>query len=74
MYICSTIRIEYPVLLTTILCTIIKVERFKVHQSWEDALHARFDCYSGDPVTSDDEWGHLQVLYDIINNSINRTL
>ena len=39
----------------------VQVERFKLRQSWEDALHARFDCYTGDPVTSDDEWGHLQV-------------
>ena len=40
---------------------VTQVERFKLRQSWEDALHARFDCYTGDPVTSDDEWGHLQV-------------
>jgi len=38
-----------------------KVERFKLRQSWEDALHARFDCFTGDPVTTDEEWGHLQI-------------
>jgi len=37
------------------------VEKFKHMQSWEHALHSRFDCYTGDAVTEDDGWGHLQV-------------
>ena len=37
-----------------------------MRQSWEDALHARFDCFTGDPVTTDDEWGHLQVMVVIL--------
>lgn len=39
----------------------VQVESFKLHQSWEDALHSRFDCHTGDPVTDDQGWGHLQV-------------
>ena len=38
-----------------------QVERFKQRQSWEHALHARFNCFNGDSVTEDDQWGHLQV-------------
>ena len=37
------------------------MEKFKHKQSWEHALHSRFDCYTGDVVTEDDGWGHLQV-------------
>ena len=38
-----------------------------MRQSWEDALHARFDCFTGDPVTTDEEWGHLQVIHDVVS-------
>jgi phosphorylase kinase alpha/beta subunit len=38
-----------------------KVEKFKHRQVWEDALHARFDCYSGDEVMDHNNWGHLQI-------------
>ncbi|KAL5467658.1 hypothetical protein EMCRGX_G031920 [Ephydatia muelleri] len=38
-----------------------KVEKFKSTQNWEDALHAKFDYMTGDPVTNDDSWGHLQI-------------
>eukprot|EP00731_Ephydatia_muelleri_P025992 Em0018g92a len=41
-----------------------KVEKFKSTQNWEDALHAKFDYMTGDPVTNDDSWGHLQVRRD----------
>ena len=37
------------------------MEKFKSTQNWEDALHAKFDYMTGDPVTNDDSWGHLQV-------------
>ena len=40
----------------------LQVERFKHRQCWEDALHARFDCHTGDAVMDDETWGHLQVL------------
>ncbi len=38
-----------------------KVERFKQTQDPLDALHAKYDTESGDPVVGDDEWGHLQL-------------
>lgn len=38
-----------------------KVERFKQTQDPLDALHAKYDTGSGDPVVGDDEWGHLQL-------------
>jgi len=39
----------------------VQVERFKYRQSWDNALHARFDYMTGDHVTDDESWGHLQV-------------
>ena len=39
----------------------VQVERFKHRQNWEDALHSRFDCHTGDEVMDHDSWGHLQV-------------
>lgn len=38
-----------------------KVEHFKVTQSTEDALHAKYSTNSGDTVVGDDQWGHLQL-------------
>ncbi|MCB1800088.1 MAG: glycoside hydrolase family 15 protein [Gammaproteobacteria bacterium] len=38
-----------------------KVERFKQTQDPRDALHAKYDTATGDPVVGDDEWGHLQL-------------
>jgi phosphorylase kinase alpha/beta subunit len=38
-----------------------KVERFKQTQDPLDALHAKYDTSTGDPVVGDDEWGHLQL-------------
>jgi phosphorylase kinase alpha/beta subunit len=38
-----------------------KVERFKQTQDPLDALHAKYDTGSGDPVVGDHEWGHLQI-------------
>lgn len=38
-----------------------KVERFKYTQSPLDALHAKYDTRTGQPVVGDEEWGHLQL-------------
>lgn len=38
-----------------------KVEQFKNHQSAENALHAKYETQTGEPVVGDDEWGHLQL-------------
>ena len=38
-----------------------KVERFKHTQDPLDALHAKYDTATGQPVVGDDEWGHLQL-------------
>lgn len=38
-----------------------KVERFKHTQHPLDALHAKYDTKTGEPVVGDDEWGHLQL-------------
>ena len=38
-----------------------KVERFKHSLDPLDALHAKYDSSSGDPVVADDGWGHLQL-------------
>src|SRR5262249_21736976 len=38
-----------------------KVERFKHTQNPLDALHAKYDPHTGEPVVGDTEWGHLQL-------------
>lgn len=38
-----------------------KVERFKTSLERLDAIHAKFDTATGDPVVADDGWGHLQL-------------
>ena len=38
-----------------------KVERFKTSLERLDAIHAKFDTATGDPVVPDDGWGHLQL-------------
>jgi phosphorylase kinase alpha/beta subunit len=38
-----------------------KVERFKHSLHRLDAIHAKFDTGSGNPVVPDDGWGHLQL-------------
>lgn len=38
-----------------------KVERFKVTQAIEDALHAKYSTATGDTVVGDAQWGHLQL-------------
>ena len=38
-----------------------QVEQFKVNWLETDALHSRFDPFTGDLVTEDMSWGHLQV-------------
>ena len=38
-----------------------KVERFKSSLDPLDALHAKYDSSSGEPVVADDGWGHLQL-------------
>ena len=48
-------------LLNAMLRQAPKVERFKHSLDRLDALHAKFDTPSGDPVVPDDGWGHLQL-------------
>ncbi len=48
-------------LLTAMLRQARKVERFKHSLDRHDAIHAKFDTASGDPVVADDGWGHLQL-------------
>ena len=38
-----------------------KVERFKESLNPLDALHAKYDSTTGEPVVADDAWGHLQL-------------
>lgn len=38
-----------------------KVERFKHTQNPLDALHAKYDTTTGQPVVGDADWGHLQI-------------
>jgi phosphorylase kinase alpha/beta subunit len=38
-----------------------KVEAFKHSQHPLDALHAKYDTATADPVVADDAWGHLQL-------------
>ena len=38
-----------------------KVERFKSSLDPGDALHAKYDSRSGEPVVADHAWGHLQL-------------
>lgn len=38
-----------------------KVERFKESLDPLDALHAKYDSCTGEPVVADDAWGHLQL-------------
>ncbi len=48
-------------LLTAMLRQAPRVERFKLSLDRLDAIHAKFDTASGDPVVPDDGWGHLQL-------------
>ena len=48
-------------LLNAMLRQAAKVERFKTSLDRLDAIHAKFDTGSGDPVVPDDGWGHLQL-------------
>ena len=48
-------------LLTAMLRQAEKVERFKDSLDPLDAIHAKFDTGSGEPVVADDGWGHLQL-------------
>ncbi|KAK6186118.1 hypothetical protein SNE40_008216 [Patella caerulea] len=51
-----------------------KVEKFKRHQLPQFALHSTFDMITGDPVYTDEEYGHLQIdcvaLYLIFLNQM----
>ncbi|MEM9906497.1 MAG: glycoside hydrolase family 15 protein, partial [Cyanobacteria bacterium P01_D01_bin.44] len=38
-----------------------KVEKFKETQDPLDALHAKYNTFTGDAVVADHEWGHLQI-------------
>ena len=48
-------------LLAAMLRQAAKVERFKTSLAPLDAIHAKFDTGSGEPVVADDGWGHLQL-------------
>jgi phosphorylase kinase alpha/beta subunit len=48
-------------LLNAMLRQAPKVERFKHSLAPLDALHAKYDTGSGEPVVPDDGWGHLQL-------------
>ena len=48
-------------LLAAMMGQAAKVERFKHTQNPLDALHAKYDTTTGQPVVADDEWGHLQL-------------
>ena len=48
-------------LLNAMLRQAAKVERFKHSLDRLDAIHAKFDTNSGEPVVPDDGWGHLQL-------------
>jgi phosphorylase kinase alpha/beta subunit len=48
-------------LLAAMMGQAAKVERFKHTQDPLDALHAKYDTATGQPVVADDEWGHLQL-------------
>ena len=48
-------------LLNAMLRQAHKVERFKHSLDPLDALHAKYDTNSGEPVVPDDGWGHLQL-------------
>ncbi|ESP02603.1 hypothetical protein LOTGIDRAFT_224755 [Lottia gigantea] len=51
-----------------------KAEKFKRHQLPQYALHSTFDMITGDPVYTDEEYGHLQIdcvaLYLIFLNQM----
>ena len=48
-------------LLNAMLRQAPKVERFKHSLNRLDAIHAKFDTGTGNPVVPDDGWGHLQL-------------
>ena len=48
-------------LLSAMLRQAHKVERFKHSLEHLDAIHAKFDTGTGEPVVPDDGWGHLQL-------------
>lgn len=52
-------------LMRGVLCAMMrqapKVERFKHTLEPLDALHAKYDTKTGNPVVGDKEWGHLQI-------------
>ena len=48
-------------LLNAMLRQAAKVERFKHSRHRLDAIHAKFDTATGNPVVPDDGWGHLQL-------------
>jgi phosphorylase kinase alpha/beta subunit len=48
-------------LLAAMMGQAAKVERFKHTQNPLDALHAKYETTTGQPVVADDEWGHLQL-------------
>ena len=48
-------------LMRSMMAQAAKVERFKASQELLDALHAKYDTATGQPVVADNAWGHLQL-------------
>ncbi|MCF8132165.1 MAG: glycoside hydrolase family 15 protein [Synechococcus sp. Tobar2m-G35] len=48
-------------LLRALMGQAAKVERFKLSGDPLDALHAKYDTATGQPVVADNAWGHLQL-------------
>jgi phosphorylase kinase alpha/beta subunit len=48
-------------LMRSMMAQAAKVERFKAGQELLDALHAKYDTATGQPVVADNAWGHLQL-------------
>ena len=48
-------------LLAAMMGQSVKVERFKQTQNPLDALHAKYQTATGQPIAPDDKWGHLQL-------------
>ena len=48
-------------LMRSMMAQAAKVERFKASQELLDALHAKYDTETGQPVVADNAWGHLQL-------------
>ncbi|XP_060588940.1 probable phosphorylase b kinase regulatory subunit alpha isoform X4 [Ruditapes philippinarum] len=48
-------------LMRSMMLQMNKLEKFKITQSKNDCLHAKYSSLTGKPVVGDNEWGHLQI-------------